>query len=181
MTDVIPEARYLTDDRDKQRRMELVIGLGGNGDFYVAVAPEGEGTMGRFVRICTSGGCARANPRLLAAVADAYRAMTDGASNGQALVQAQVQAQAVEHATAALGRCEEPGCDAVVSHAPFQVCGWSGDSEAEGSDDSGTTIGCGKYFCDRHLIVGSEAAIKTELPSQLCPGCYAVWKESITS
>lgn len=41
----ITEVRYLTDDRDEPNKNELVITLGGNGDWYVAVAPEGEGTI----------------------------------------------------------------------------------------------------------------------------------------
>lgn len=67
--------RYLTDDRDAKDRQELVILQGGNGDWYVATVPEGEGTMGRGVRICTSGGAQRAAPGLGVAIADAYRAL----------------------------------------------------------------------------------------------------------
>lgn len=67
--------RYLTDDRDAKDRQELVIQLGGNGDWYVATVPEGTGTMGRGVRICTSGGAQRAAPGLGIAIADAYRAL----------------------------------------------------------------------------------------------------------
>ena len=67
--------RYLTDDRDEERRNELVIMQGGNGDWYVSIVPEGEGTMGRGVRICTSGGAARAKPGLGQAIAAAYRAL----------------------------------------------------------------------------------------------------------
>jgi hypothetical protein len=69
------EHRYLTDDRDHEHRHELVIGMGGNGDYYIAVVPKGEGCLGRAVRICTSGGCQSANPRLMLAIAEAYRAM----------------------------------------------------------------------------------------------------------
>jgi len=43
--DEITEVRYLTDDRDFKDRNELVITLGGNGDWYVAVVPEGQGTI----------------------------------------------------------------------------------------------------------------------------------------
>jgi hypothetical protein len=71
------EFRYLTDDRDHDRRHELVIGKGGNGDFYVAVVPEGEGTLGRAVRLCTSGGCAASNLKLFIAIGDAWRAMRE--------------------------------------------------------------------------------------------------------
>ncbi len=69
------EMRYLTDDRDQTNLRELVIMQGGNGDWYVAVVPQGQGTMGQAVRICTSGGAARAAPGLPTAIADAYRAI----------------------------------------------------------------------------------------------------------
>lgn len=69
------EVRYLTDDRDGRRRNELVIMQGGNGDWYVSVVPEGTGTLGKAVRICTSGGAASAAPGLGVAIADAYRAI----------------------------------------------------------------------------------------------------------
>ncbi len=68
------EVRYLTDDRDYARRMELVIQLGGNGDWYVSVVPEGEGAV-RGVRICTSGGAASRVPGLPKAIADAFRVL----------------------------------------------------------------------------------------------------------
>ena len=67
--------RYLTDDRDERKRNELVIMQGGNGDWYVAVVPEGTGTIGRAVRLCTSGGASTHAPGLPSAIADAYRAM----------------------------------------------------------------------------------------------------------
>ncbi|MBU1177343.1 MAG: hypothetical protein ABIG88_03815 [Patescibacteria group bacterium] len=69
------EARFLTDDRDKERRNELVIMQGGNGDWYVAVVPEGEGTAGRAVRICTSGGASTSVPGLAPAIANAFRSL----------------------------------------------------------------------------------------------------------
>jgi hypothetical protein len=74
----IDEVRYLTDDRDERRRNELVIQFGGNGDWYVSVVPEGEGAMGRAVRLCTSGGASSAAPGLTNAIADAFRAIRDG-------------------------------------------------------------------------------------------------------
>jgi hypothetical protein len=73
----IREVRYLTDDRDDRRRNELVISFGGNGDWYVGVVPEGEGAIGRSVRICTSGGASFAAPGLGVAVADAFRALLE--------------------------------------------------------------------------------------------------------
>ena len=75
MDDSFVEARYLTDDRDLKERNELVILSGGNGDWYVGVVPEGEGYIGRMVRICTSGGASVAAPGLGVAIANAYRAI----------------------------------------------------------------------------------------------------------
>lgn len=73
--------RYLTDDRDHgldalahERRHELVVFQGENGDWYVGVWPEGD-RLGPSVRISTSGGAAAARPGLPGAVAEAYRAM----------------------------------------------------------------------------------------------------------
>ena len=70
------KAIYLTDDRDlpEEDLRTLVIFHGGNGDWYVQVAPaHGRTTEG--VRICTSGGAASNCPGLGVAIADAYRAM----------------------------------------------------------------------------------------------------------
>ena len=64
----VEERRYLTDNRDLEGRYELVVGMGGNGDWYVAVVPEGTGTMGRAVRICTSGGAQSARPGMPLAI-----------------------------------------------------------------------------------------------------------------
>jgi len=78
----ITEVRYLTDDRDEKRRNELVITLGGNGDWYVAVVPEGEGTIGRGVRICTSGGASTIAHGLAPAIANAFRALLGATGEG---------------------------------------------------------------------------------------------------
>ncbi|MBI4132656.1 MAG: hypothetical protein HY473_00955 [Candidatus Sungbacteria bacterium] len=80
--ETITEVRYLTDDRDERNRNELVILLGGNGDWYVAVVPEGEGTIGRAVRICTSGGASAAAPGLGVAIANAFRALANATGEG---------------------------------------------------------------------------------------------------
>lgn len=70
--------RYLTDDRDHtgdpEPPHELVIFPAENGDWYVGVWPKGNRT-GPAVRICTSGGAARACPDLPVAISRAYRAM----------------------------------------------------------------------------------------------------------
>lgn len=85
----ISEVRYLTDDRDEERRNELSISRSGNGDWYVATAPEGTGTMGRAVRICTSGGAARAVPGLGRAIANAFRAIAR--ANGQGITHVSIR------------------------------------------------------------------------------------------
>lgn len=69
------EVRYLTDDRDEKKRNELVIQFADNGDWYVSVVPEGQGCMGKAVRICTSGGASREAPGLPIAIGGAYRSM----------------------------------------------------------------------------------------------------------
>ncbi|MEK7149756.1 MAG: hypothetical protein AAB757_02175 [Patescibacteria group bacterium] len=71
------EVRYLTDDRDGRIKNEFVITRGGNGDLYVAVVPEGEGTINRGVRLCTSGGASFAAPGLTVAVAKAFEAIAN--------------------------------------------------------------------------------------------------------
>lgn len=70
------KAIYLTDDRDlpEEDQRTLVIFHGGNGDWYVQVAPAHGRTM-EGVRICTSGGASSRCPGLGVAIADAYRAM----------------------------------------------------------------------------------------------------------
>lgn len=78
----IREVRYLTDDRDERKKNELVISFGGNGDWYVAVVPEGEGTIGRGIRICTSGGAASVAPGLGIAIANAFRALASAKGPG---------------------------------------------------------------------------------------------------
>lgn len=67
---------YRTDDRDlpEEDQRVLVIFPGGNGDWYVQVAPLHGRTMDG-VRICTSGGAASHCPGLAPAIAKAYRAM----------------------------------------------------------------------------------------------------------
>lgn len=78
------EARYLTDDRDFDRRNELVIRPGTNGDWYVGVCPEGEGCMGRMVRLCASGGASSCCPGLMAAIAEAYHCIVSERSSADA-------------------------------------------------------------------------------------------------
>ena len=70
----IREVRYLTDDRDARdgRRLELCIGWGNNGDWYVVTVPEGERSVSA-VRLCTSGGASSAVPGFVPLIAEAFR------------------------------------------------------------------------------------------------------------
>lgn len=76
MTDQIEQAVFTTDDRDKplEDQLSLRILHGGNGDWYVAVAPVGRAAV-NGVRICTSGGASKTHPGLTAAIAEAYNAI----------------------------------------------------------------------------------------------------------
>ncbi|CAN7387574.1 hypothetical protein [Variovorax sp. LjRoot178] len=69
-------AVYLTDDRDlpEEDLRTLVIFQGGNGDWYVQVAPR-HGRTTEGVRLCTSGGASSHAPGLTVAIASAYRAI----------------------------------------------------------------------------------------------------------
>ena len=69
-------AVYLTDDRDLPENdlRTLVIFQGGNGDWYVQVAPH-HGRTTEGVRLCTSGGASSHAPGLTVAIASAYRAI----------------------------------------------------------------------------------------------------------
>jgi hypothetical protein len=70
--DDAPAVRYTTDDMDIDRRVhELCIQPGGNGDWYVAIAPQGTNAV-HAVRITTSGSRVSG---LAAAIANAYRAI----------------------------------------------------------------------------------------------------------
>lgn len=70
------KAMYVTDDRDipEDEQRSLVIFQGGNGDWYVQVAPK-HGRTSEGVRICTSGGASTNCPGLTGAIAEAYLAM----------------------------------------------------------------------------------------------------------
>lgn len=76
------KAMYVTDDRDlpDEDQRSLVIFCGGNGDWYVQVAPK-HGMTTEGVRICTSGGASTQCPGLGVAIAEAYRAMLDAQQN----------------------------------------------------------------------------------------------------
>lgn len=67
---------YVTDDRDRplEEQRSLVIFPGGNGDWYVQVAPH-HGRTTEGVRLCTSGGASTQCPGLTTGIAMAYRAM----------------------------------------------------------------------------------------------------------
>jgi hypothetical protein len=76
----VREVRYLTDDRDARdgRRLELCIGWGNNGDWYVVTVPEGARSFDA-VRLCTSGGASATVPELTVLVARMFRALASAA------------------------------------------------------------------------------------------------------
>lgn len=88
------KAVYLTDDRDLpvEDQRALVIFPGGNGDWYVQVAPA-HGRTNQGVRICTSGGASTQCPGLGVAIADAYRAMK-AAGSGEPAPQSRYELEA---------------------------------------------------------------------------------------
>ncbi len=119
----VREVRYLTDDRDEtRRRNELVISFGGNGDWYVAVVPEGqEGTIGHSVRICTSGGASSAVPGLAPAIADMFRALLSaGEGRGVRIVRIRDEEDG-DPACDIRGRCVAPKGTKGVTNCKF--CG----------------------------------------------------------
>jgi hypothetical protein len=65
--------RITSDDCDKSP-MDLVIQQGGNGDWYIAILPEGY-VIGPAVRLSTSGGASSRVPGFTVAIAAAYRAL----------------------------------------------------------------------------------------------------------
>ena len=81
----VREVRYLTDDRDARdgRRLELCIGWGNNGDWYVVTVPEGERSVSA-VRLCTSGGASAVVPGFVPLIAEAFRKLVaaSGEQNG---------------------------------------------------------------------------------------------------
>lgn len=85
----ISNAEYITDDRDYplEDQRKLVIFMGGNGDWYVQVAPVG-GVSFEGVRLCTSGGASTKVPGLTNAIAEAYRCIkaADSASDRRSLM-----------------------------------------------------------------------------------------------
>lgn len=110
----IKEVRYLTDDCDEPQRNELVISQGGNGDWYVAVVPEGQKTIRKGVRISTSGGASRAVPGLTTAIADAFRALAD-------VQEAEQRDRDQEPACDISGRCVAPKGATGITNCKF--CG----------------------------------------------------------
>lgn len=78
----VREVRYLTDDRDARdgRRLELCIGWGHNGDWYVVTVPEGERSVSA-VRLCTSGGASSAVPGFVPLIAEAFRRLVRAAED----------------------------------------------------------------------------------------------------
>lgn len=65
---------YELDDHDGAR---LSVIRGGNGDYFIAVTKDRTCMSVPAVRICTSGGAAVKNPRLMRAVAGLYQALAE--------------------------------------------------------------------------------------------------------
>lgn len=76
MKDEFEQAVFVTDDRDKplEEQLSLRIMQGGNGDWYVSIAPVDQVAI-NGVRISTSGGASTSTPGLTVAIADAYTAI----------------------------------------------------------------------------------------------------------
>lgn len=67
---------YLTDDRHTVRDPHaLTVAWAPNGDYYIGSVPEGEPMIRQGVRICTSGGAASKNPKLLKGVRMIFEAL----------------------------------------------------------------------------------------------------------
>jgi hypothetical protein len=58
--------------------------------------------------------------------------------------------------------CDHPDCEAKIDRGLVYVCGGM---------HGGDGIGCGRYFCHRHLVVGC-------VPVQLCEPCAARYDEA---
>jgi hypothetical protein len=65
-------------------------------------------------------------------------------------------------------KCDEPGCDADIDRGLSYVCGGM---------HGGDGVGCGKYFCGKHLFYGSPDDCRETY--QLCKKCFALNKEDI--
>lgn len=73
------EIRYITDDRDKEDRKELVLQHGGNGDLYVSVVDEGRPAF-EGVRLATSGGAGYKIPDLVYGLMGAFNQIYEKAT-----------------------------------------------------------------------------------------------------
>lgn len=92
---MLEKMMYLSDDRDRpdDEQRSLVIFMGGNGDWYVQVAPK-NGMTTEGVRICTSGGASTQCPGLGVAIAEAYRTMAaakDGSKSERPVSRAELE------------------------------------------------------------------------------------------
>lgn len=58
--------------------------------------------------------------------------------------------------------CEARGCDEKINRGLAYLCG-----SMHGQDDG---LGCGHYFCDEHLLVGTAAG------NSMCEPCCDVWE-----
>jgi hypothetical protein len=59
--------------------------------------------------------------------------------------------------------CHEPGCDAVIDRGLAYLCG-----NSPGTDDE---VGCGKWFCEAHLLAPVEGC-----HNGTCGSCWDFWE-----
>lgn len=74
------EIRYITDDRDKEDRKELVLQHGANGDLYVSVVDEGRPAF-EGVRLATSGGAGYKVPDLVFGLMSSFNQIYEKATS----------------------------------------------------------------------------------------------------
>ncbi|MDR9836902.1 MULTISPECIES: hypothetical protein [Herbaspirillum] len=74
------EIRYITDDRDKEDRKELVLQHGANGDLYVSVVDEGLPAF-EGVRLATSGGAGYKVPDLVFGLMSSFNQIYEKATS----------------------------------------------------------------------------------------------------
>ena len=68
---------FLSDDADQDPHYALTIYQAENGDWYIAVMPDGH-KIGPNVRVCTSGGASHSHPGMTTAVHRLYDAIKAG-------------------------------------------------------------------------------------------------------
>lgn len=120
MADQWVEHRYVTDDRDREERPELIVAWGPNGDFYIGSNSEEGGYNTRLVRICNSGGCSTRNPKLRDAVRAVFMALGGWGAEQVTLSE---PAEAVKAAVACLMEHHEYALAARLREVAAEVLG----------------------------------------------------------